>query len=278
MQGKPPFDAFRIALMLAHFVVGLFLSLRSVYHMCEIAIRTLSSYHNNSPQIIRRDVSQLEKLPRHIAVVLKFADDDKALETLLEQAGSIAAWCLGAGTQELTIYEKSGALKDVDPNHLHRVLSKKVARYFGALDDEAMPKLMINIPPNTDHQAQNVDNTQSGQSKAPTTLMINIISQENGREAIVDLSKTLATMAKKHELHASDLTTAKIDVELKSVTFGEPDLVILFSPDIDLQGFPPWHIRLSEIFYLPDNNSQVTYYVFYKALESFSHCKINVGK
>jgi undecaprenyl pyrophosphate synthase len=30
----------------------------------------------------------------------------------------------------------------------------------------------------------------------------------------------------------------------------EPDLLILFSPRVDLQGFPPWQIRLTEILYL----------------------------
>lgn len=27
----------------------------------------------------------------------------------------------------------------------------------------------------------------------------------------------------------------------------EPDLVIIFGPKLDLDGFPPWHVRLSEI-------------------------------
>jgi len=31
----------------------------------------------------------------------------------------------------------------------------------------------------------------------------------------------------------------------------EPDLLILFSPRVDFQGFPPWQIRLTEILYLP---------------------------
>ena len=30
----------------------------------------------------------------------------------------------------------------------------------------------------------------------------------------------------------------------------EPDLLILFAPRVDLQGFPPWQIRLTEILYL----------------------------
>ena len=33
----------------------------------------------------------------------------------------------------------------------------------------------------------------------------------------------------------------------------EPDLLILFSPRVDLQGFPPWQIRVTEILYSPPN-------------------------
>lgn len=267
-------DLFRLVLIITHAIVGLFLGVRGLYHVVQIHLYSMWSYPNNTPQIIRRDVSKLEKLPRHIAVVLKLKDDDKALETLFEEAGNIAAWCLGAGTQELTIYEKTGALKEVEPKKALRMLSGKVSRYFGnTTDTSKAPKLEINIP-----REGRVAAREEGGSDSGASLCINLVSCEDGREAIVDLSKTLAEMATRHEVHGSELTTAKIDVELKSATFDEPDLVILFSPEIDLQGFPPWQIRLSEIFYLKDNNSLVTYYVFYKALEKFSTCKINVGK
>jgi dehydrodolichyl diphosphate syntase complex subunit NUS1 len=66
-------------------------------------------------------------------------------------------------------------------------------------------------------------------------------------------------------------------MEMRSLVSEEPDLLVLFTPHVQLQGFPPWQIRLTEIYHYPMND-EVSYVVFYKALESFANCKINVGR
>jgi dehydrodolichyl diphosphate syntase complex subunit NUS1 len=38
-----------------------------------------------------------------------------------------------------------------------------------------------------------------------------------------------------------------IDAQLSDHVSGEPDLLILFSPTVKLQGYPPWQLRLTEI-------------------------------
>ena len=69
----------------------------------------------------------------------------------------------------------------------------------------------------------------------------------------------------------------------------EPDLLILFSPRVDLQGFPPWQIRLTEILYslsqlssvnhshLPDNTN-FGYSVFIRALQMYDRAEMRLGR
>ncbi|KAM9924612.1 hypothetical protein OXX80_011164, partial [Metschnikowia pulcherrima] len=79
------------------------------------------------------------------------------------------------------------------------------------------------------------------------------------------------------ELSLQDITVDLIDEELTELVGPEPDLVVCFGPVLDLQDYPPWHIRLSELYWEPDNTS-VNYAVFIRALQKFAHSKVNLGK
>ena len=92
-----------------------------------------------------------------------------------------------------------------------------------------------------------------------TDMEILVIGQEDSRLPIVDLARTLGDMIKQEQLFPEDIT---IDLVHENLTgnliinsnadsaenlMTEPDLLVLFSPRVDLQGFPPWQIRLTEI-------------------------------
>jgi len=75
---------------------------------------------------------------------------------------------------------------------------------------------------------------------------------------------------------------------LTEMLMTEPDLLILFSPRVDFQGFPPWQIRLTEILYLhfwevlmtshlPDN-SHFGYSVFIRALQAYNRAEMRLGR
>ena len=102
-------------------------------------------------------------------------------------------------------------------------------------------------------------------------------SNRDGRETIVDLTKTMAELCAVNELSVSDITMDLVDSELKQLVGPEPDLLLYFGPSLDLQGFPPWHIRLTEFYWEKDNN-EVIYSVFIRGLRQYAGCKVNVGK
>ena len=101
-------------------------------------------------------------------------------------------------------------------------------------------------------------------------LEILFISEEDGRESLVDLTRTLCDMAQRGKISVDDVTQDLVDAEvsgmypalthhcarrggmltsLKNIgtLMTEPDLLIVFTPMIVLKGYPPWQIRLTEL-------------------------------
>jgi dehydrodolichyl diphosphate syntase complex subunit NUS1 len=112
-------------------------------------------------------------------------------------------------------------------------------------------------------------------------LSILLLSAEDGRDSLVDLTKTLAEMSQRSKISSSDinidLVEAEISESLMGDLMGEPDLLVLFGPTQELSGYPPWQIRLTEIFYVQDNQG-VGYQVFLRALYNFAHAQMRFGR
>lgn len=262
--------AFRACLRALYAMYTIYLLAKSVYYGLVRRFQKLASYHNRTPQLIRQDVAGLQKLPRHIAFVLNLRDESETgggIDGLVDQASEVVSWSAGAGISLVTIYERTGALKDLPIQDVHRAVTKKLGLYFGI---SARPTLEVVVP----HRAQRFAN---GQPDEPAEIRVVLLSHEDGRESIVELTRTLADLASNGKISSRDINVDVIDAELRTLVCEEPDLVVLFTPDVALQGFPPWQIRLSEIYHYPMND-EVSYIVFYKALEAFSNCKINVGR
>ena len=84
-------------------------------------------------------------------------------------------------------------------------------------------------------------------------------------------------MAQHNKLMPEDISSQLIDAEISESVVGEPDLLILFSPEIKLGGYPPWQIRLTEIFHEPDN-TEVEYLVWLKGLYRFARAEMRFGR
>ena len=94
---------------------------------------------------------------------------------------------------------------------------------------------------------------------------------------MVDLTRTLAEMAQQHKLGPRDVTWELIDSELSESVIVEPDLLLLFGPHVTLDGYPPWQLRLAEIFHRPDNEG-VEYLVWLQGLHRFAKAQMRFGR
>lgn len=171
----------------------------------------------------------------------------------------------------LSIYEKTGALKTRIPA-THRAVSRKFGTYFGAQN----PGLSIKAPHVPSMESAPTTPTSDG-SNSLGNLSILLISEEDGQDSIVDLTKTLTEMSQRGKISADEINIDLIDAELSESVMSEPELLILFGPTVELDGYPPWQIRLTEIYNVPDNNG-VGYQVFLRALYNYAQAQMRFGR
>ncbi len=89
--------------------------------------------------------------------------------------------------------------------------------------------------------------TLDGKLNSAASLTVLLLSAEDGRDVLVDLTRTLAAMAQRDKLSPDDIGAELIDAELSESVMSEPDLLVVFGPRVQLQGYPPWQLRLTEI-------------------------------
>lgn len=109
-------------------------------------------------------------------------------------------------------------------------------------------------------------------------LTIILLDGLDGRQTLVDLTKTLAEMSQEGKLQAHDISPELIDAEISESIMSEPDLLILFGDKTILEGYPPWQVRLTEIFTRRDNPAGVTYLCYLRALYKYAKAEMRIGR
>jgi dehydrodolichyl diphosphate syntase complex subunit NUS1 len=92
-------------------IIHVYIRLRQAYHAVANRIYSIYYYHHRTPELIRRDVKGLRKLPKHLSVILTLDDQGRrgaGLERLLNEVADVAAWTASAGIPQLSVYEKTG--------------------------------------------------------------------------------------------------------------------------------------------------------------------------
>lgn len=259
---------------LIQLLFGIYIRIRQVYHSIIDRILGIVYYHHRTPELIRKDVASLSRLPEHLSVILTLrVDEESALETLMDEVGELAAWCASAGIPQLSVYEKSGILKNYMPA-LKQLVGQKLVSYFGPRP--ATPSLTVFAPNHTAASRSpspnplERDGDRHEMERAHLALLL--LSASDGRDTLVDLTRTLAEMSQSKKLAPKDITAELIDAEISATssihstsmssatTTAEPDLLIVFGPLVKLQGYPPWQVRLTEIFCVGDSSADVSGY------------------
>lgn len=92
---------------------SIFFRFRRAYRLVRGKVVSLLKYHHRTPEFIAHDVKDLEKLPKHLSVILEYQEDDGSqgnagLEGLVNDICEIAAWTASAGIPFLSVYERTG--------------------------------------------------------------------------------------------------------------------------------------------------------------------------
>lgn len=261
------YDLRHLVLLTIFFLMSVWRNFQYVYHKVCLRIFSLTYYPNKSPHVIRADVKRLEKLPKRFSCIVNLRpedDENGGCEGLMGDIAELAAWCLSAGVPSLTVYEYNGCVKQFLPALL-QVVEKNLRSYFGL----NIPLVSIKVP----HTNEVV---VSSHDQKPD-LEISLLSRIDGKPTIVELARAIGELTANNELQSDEITVKLIDSELCDLVGPEPDLLVCFGPVLDLQDYPPWHIRLTEMYWEPDNNS-VNYAVFIRALMKYAQSRVNLGK
>ncbi|UNI15123.1 diphosphate specific [Purpureocillium takamizusanense] len=252
-----------------HGIFSLYIRIRQTVNVVCYQVSSVLYYHHATPQYIRKDVMGLQRRPKHLSAILKAEENHRAkadLERLIDETAELATWCACAEIPMLSVYEKTGILKKHMPR-VYEAVIQKFTFYFAGKH----PSLSVTSPHKDEYSSPSVDDDSQGH------LKLHLISAQDGRESIVDLTRTLAEMSQKGKLSPRDISIELVDAELSEGIMPEPDLLILFSPYVELSSYPPWQIRLTEIFCLKDNE-RFGYQVFLRALRKYARAQMRHGK
>ncbi|KAL5343289.1 Decaprenyl diphosphate synthase-like protein [Aspergillus crustosus] len=258
-----------------HIFFGIAVRFAQSYHAVVDRVLAIIYHHHRTPELIQKDVKGLDRLPEHLSVVLSLRKEDDALPILMDDVAELVSWSASAGIPVLSVYEKTGALKSRIPI-LHQAIANKLSSYFGS---SQQPTLQLFAPHHPVYGHREDGNAPHN------SLVVLLLSATDGQETFVDLTKTLAEMSQRGKLSPDDITMELVDAEISEITThpsqevspgsgrdhfdssqaflpikAEPDLLLVFGPFLKLDGYPPWHIRLTEMYCTGVNSDGVTGY------------------
>ncbi|KAF2874857.1 di-trans,poly-cis-decaprenylcistransferas-like protein [Massariosphaeria phaeospora] len=260
------------------FFFSVFFRFRRAWRLAYGKMVAVMKYHHRTPEFIQKDVKRLRRLPSHLSVILDYHESDEyhgnaGLEGLLNDVAEIAAWTASAGIPYLSVYEPTGVLKD-HLKHTHRTVSKHLEVYFGA---QRKPTISLRAPHELTYSPPSTPRASTDSADERQHLTILLLSELDGRNTMVDLTRTFADLVQEGRVELDQIDSRLIQSELTIHVCSEPDLLVLFSPTVVLKGYPPWQLRLTEIIHIPDNKG-VNYQVFLRALRKYAKAEMRVGR
>jgi len=91
-----------------HIIFGIIVRFLQAYHAVVDRVFVIIYHHHRTPELIRKDVRGLKRIPQHLSVILRLRTDDDALAVLMDEVAELTAWSACAGIQQLSVYEKTG--------------------------------------------------------------------------------------------------------------------------------------------------------------------------
>lgn len=99
---------YKLTYAITHIFFGIVVRLLQAYHAVVDRVFAIVYHHHRTPELIRKDVRGLKRLPEHLSVILTLHKEDDALAVLMDEVAELAAWSASAGIPQLSVYEKSG--------------------------------------------------------------------------------------------------------------------------------------------------------------------------
>ena len=198
-------------LFLIHFIYIIYYRCRRLFRRTVSKVWAVLYYPRGQfAYFIRTDARKLRKRPQHLAIILADHSDMsmEAFDLTFRQICQVSGWCYCAGIATLTLYERSGILKQRSAT-IFRAVQSHISRVAVA---GVKPKVFVYRP-----QALDAPSLDQLKAQEPD-LIINCISESDGRESLVDLTRTLAEMAQLGKFSAANVSQELIDAQISGIT------------------------------------------------------------
>ncbi|KAJ7538059.1 hypothetical protein O6H91_11G033000 [Diphasiastrum complanatum] len=227
---------------------------------------------------IQQILGERKRLPKTVAIVL----DSEEARHGKDKVVVLLWWLKKVGVCHVSLYDMEGLMKTsqhvLEDNYslstnkaerVHFYHHKGRSKELIETDDKGLSKTnMSNLFCVTD---------KTGEAPDKHIMLVELLSLEDGKEAIVRAARHLCTSAQKmrvESLSEADLNESMIE---SGVGGPDPDLLIIFGAASCLFEFPPWRIRLTEILYF-GSLKNLTAPSFVSLLNDFSKKTHRYGK
>jgi len=277
--------------------IPLFYSLLYIIHFCygvlltnyKLIINLKNKFavkkYKLTPKTLSMNVAYLKKIPKHLSFIIQIQPNDrKNPQILFNKIKDLIYWSVEVGIPNISFYDYHGYLKQnieefikVLDTEVNFPASPEFNIQFNRSGNKISSVLIKNayILNNNEKQKLNIKN-----------FMVNFISYDDGKPHIAKVATILAKTMKSIDVNKmsiqdiDDFILQNSGDMIQTVTERDPELIIIYGGNYEyfkLYGYPPWQIRLSEIYYIP-GKCDITYSGFINGLFRYSRCEQRVGK
>ncbi|OAA77768.1 Di-trans-poly-cis-decaprenylcistransferase-like protein [Akanthomyces lecanii RCEF 1005] len=203
--------------------------------------------------------SALSKVPKHLSAIMdaEISAEEACSDKLIQEAAEFAAWSAAAGIPTISIYDERGILK----HHaalFHVFASLRIKTL--ALNQKHRVSVYLEGKLSLDEEDHD---------GRPPSLIIYLISEDDGRCAIGDVTETFAEQIECGNIAVEEITVDLVAEQLHSLVMPAPDLIVVLRPELKLSGYPPWHLQQAKMELLRDNG-KFSYVAFAHALRNYA--------
>ncbi|KAG0376961.1 hypothetical protein BGX24_006943 [Mortierella sp. AD032] len=243
-------------------------------------------------RIVRKDVgTDLAKTPAHLAVITQKSGltltgevDETEEDEWHVRVAQLVEWSSAVGIKTLSVMRNS-TLHPEDLEALQDRIDYSLKQFYR--EEKKVPIALVRTLRPVE---ESLNLVFQGQSTTPTIqrdqrlhggrafdLDVVILSPEDGHDRLAENVRHLGKAALRNQITSDQITTKFLDSQL-SADLSEPELLIILKDDLDLSSYPPWHIRLTEIYHHPDQAVIPVYTMFLQALHRYAKCEQRFGK
>ncbi|ORY06477.1 Undecaprenyl diphosphate synthase [Basidiobolus meristosporus CBS 931.73] len=225
-----------------------------------------------SLKTIKWHVRSLQKLPKNLGIILPAAVPKSHLAASI---ADLASWCIATGIPYLTVFS-SQELSKLELGTITEEIVQLTEEYFVDCGWKEPPIIGIKtIHSLVKCELNTLVSRVSKHKPQIPDLQITILSEDSGKHSIAEVSKKILQKVMNEELEAREIDISVLDNALSDIP--EPQLLLHFGKHLTLEGFPPWQLRLTEI-YSCTHTTRVMYSDFINAMYRYANCDQRFGK